>query len=596
MSAKTEIALTAVKAAHVLIDLKMRTLASQLRRDVSKEIHVKQFEQTERAIQQALIPFFRRQIASVKKNLAELGSRRSADTAQAILSQVYDPAQWKEELIDRIFPVLARAMGEAGKAQLEALGISTDKTTASEWLEFSGDELPPGLSTELPLWMIDAIEAQLQTTFEQPYWDQILTNTGDQINEFLRNGLTEGWSISQMASEINRAFPTAYSRRRAEMVARTEAANALNGARRLSMDNLQQELADVPLDIVWISVLGNTTRETHAALHDVPADENGMFNLAGNEVPWPGHWSLPPEERINCFPAGISVQGRFCGAQRAWYEGTFSEIVFRSGRRITMTPNHPVVTSKGLVAAGVLNPGDQVMTYGAKTVRPIFTSSGCYEIQHKPSSIEQVFEAFFSLGSTTGEIEIRRRQMNDFYGDGESIQGDIEVVRANWKLLNDGKFGQFEKRGDSIFSFEPKKLPMKASLCYSMASFDGRNTSTASLPSSSESFFDVFRRFKITPAGSLAIGIAADFDTGLNQSFAEDGSCVSGFLRESLQRHSRLISFDDVVEVRNFYSAGHVYDLQSDVGLIVAHDPRFPTTGIVTQNCQCTLVTELREE
>jgi hypothetical protein len=57
-----------------------------------------------------------------------------------------------------------------------------------------------------------------------------------------------------------------------------------------------------------------------------------------------------------------------------------------------------------------------------------------------------------------------------------------------------------------------------------------------------------------------------------------------------------LISFDDVVEVRNFYSAGHVYDLQSDVGLIVAHDPRFPTTGIVTQNCQCTLVTELREE
>lgn len=593
---KIALALAAVNTAQVMVELKTRTLVSSLRQSVSKQIHIKQYAITENRLKRSLAPMFQRQIRSMQKNLADLGGTRSVnDQAQALLDQIYDPKQWWDELVNRTLPILARSMGEAAKAQLVLMGTSFDKTTASEWLEFTGDELPPGLTTELPIWMIDAIEAQLKITFEQPYWQDILLTTGSDVEEYLARGLTEGLSITQMAADMNKAFPRSYSVQRATTIARTETGNALNSARRLSMEALQEELGDVPLDIVWLSVLGNTTRDTHAALHDVVADENGMFQLGGVDVPWPSHWSLPPEERINCFPAGALVQGEFCGAQRAWYEGAFSEIVFRSGRRVTMTKNHPVVTSKGLIAAGMLNPGDQVMAYDAKAIRPIFTSSGCYEIQHKPAPIEQIFETFFSFGSTTGEIKIRRRQMNDFYGDGEFMQGDIEVVRANWKLLKDGKFNQFEKQGNSIFSFEPKKLPMKASLCSSSKTFNGITTASSSLPSSSESFFDVFRRFEITPSGSLAVGMASNFDASLNQSFVEDGPCISSFLRESLQRYSRFVSFDDVVEVRNFYSAGHVYDLQSDVGLIVAHDPRFTTTGIVTQNCQCTLVTELRE-
>ena len=245
MSQATEIALAAVQTAAVLVEIKTRTLVSSLRIAVSKEIHVKQYERMERRLNLSLTPMFQRQIRSMKQNLAELGGTRAvSDTAQSLIDQIYDPKQWYDELVDRTLPILARSMSEAALAQLRLMGIELDKTTASEWLENTGDELPPGISTELPPWMIDAIEAQLQITFQQPYWQDILATTGSNVEGYLARGLTEGLSISQMAAEMTRAFPLAYSRKRATMIARTETGNALNGARRLSMDALQEELGE----------------------------------------------------------------------------------------------------------------------------------------------------------------------------------------------------------------------------------------------------------------------------------------------------------------------------------------------------------------
>jgi hypothetical protein len=87
---------------------------------------------------------------------------------------------------------------------------------------------------------------------------------------------------------------------RGQNIARTESGNALNGARSAAMDRLQEEVPGLKTKKTWMSVLGTTTRDSHAELDGVPADEDGMWNLAGYDVPWPGHWSLPPSERCNC--------------------------------------------------------------------------------------------------------------------------------------------------------------------------------------------------------------------------------------------------------------------------------------------------------
>jgi len=51
----------------------------------------------------------------------------------------------------------------------------------------------------------------------------------------------------------------------------------------------------------WLSILSATTRDAHASLHEVPADKDGMWLLAGQRIPWPGYFTLPANQRCSCY-------------------------------------------------------------------------------------------------------------------------------------------------------------------------------------------------------------------------------------------------------------------------------------------------------
>ncbi len=519
-------------------------------------------------------------------------------------------------------------------------------TTASEWLEEHGEDvvqleemladlgLPVSVFTELPGWMKKDIVSNLRESFEQPYWRDIHLTTAGDAERVLETGLTEGWSMRRMADEIAESMGNDhYSRVRAMNIARTEAGGALNLARRSTIDRLAEEIPELSIRPSWLSVLGPTTRDTHAILDGVPADEDGMWDVGGYMAPCPRHWSLPAGERCNCFPEGTLVSGDFVGAQRAWYEGEFTEIVTRNGAVLTLTINHPVVTSEGLVAAGEIEPGDKVLTYRTDVDGSLFDASvlgkhdtasaslgepsvgspadGCRigsegfpdlpfacrdDVQHEPTVIEKVFE---TLAGIVG-VEFVRAGVGDFHGDGQSVEGYVEVVWADGKLLEYLEAGDLEEGGDEPFVFPGPSDVLPVELGFGPGGESPRRVDC--VPSGGPCIAETTSRHflsvgRITPAGTLAVGVASDFDASLNDSLRQDGPGVSGFLRESLERHAGSVAFDDVVQVRHFYSSGHVYDLHSRYGLIVASDPLYtdnhpPGIGIVVKNCQCSITTE----
>lgn len=189
-------------------------------------------------------------------------------------------------------------------------------TTASQWLaDHPGDiekleemllavDVPIDILTEMPLWMKESISEQLQDTFDQPYWKGISEATKGDAEFFVEQGLQEGWSINRIASEMAPSFAGStakYAKRRGVLIARTESGHSLNAVRKTSMDKLAEEMGpEVPMKPVWLSVLGNTTRDAHAHLDGVPADKDGMWNLNGVRIPWPSHISLPAADRCNC--------------------------------------------------------------------------------------------------------------------------------------------------------------------------------------------------------------------------------------------------------------------------------------------------------
>lgn len=321
---KLLLAKTLTDTARLMVQLKLHTLRRTLRRAVAKQIHIKQFEQTENEVTRALTPMFSRQTKSAAKNLNDLAAKShkdAGDSADVLTDLIFDPREWDDELINRTLPVLAKAMVEASIATLLAVGFdprksrepgSTKVSTATEWLENQEDvdledfafDSPQGtirIATEMPKWMQDGISAELKDTFEQPYWKGVNDTTRNDIFGVLKDGITQGQSIRNMAKSITEKFPSTYSKARATAVARTESGNALNAARSISVEGLKEELGEAGQFVKksWLSVLGNTTRDAHANLDGVPEDENGLFNLNGVMVPWPSHTSLPASDRAN---------------------------------------------------------------------------------------------------------------------------------------------------------------------------------------------------------------------------------------------------------------------------------------------------------
>lgn len=186
-------------------------------------------------------------------------------------------------------------------------------STATEWLErnpdnlerleelLNGMDLPVTVLSELPEPMKRRIIEELQNSFNQDYWRSIAETTVGDAERILTTGLQEGYSIRRIAEEMmNQLGGDRYARYRATNIARTESGNALNGARKSVVDQLAEDVPEAKIRAEWLSVLGTTTRPEHATLDGVPADENGMWELAGYKVPWPGHFSLPAEQRCNC--------------------------------------------------------------------------------------------------------------------------------------------------------------------------------------------------------------------------------------------------------------------------------------------------------
>ena len=198
-------------------------------------------------------------------------------------------------------------LGRAGFGGVKA-------STATEWLDDWNIELEDvefatpsgpvsmGFATEYPTWMKSEIRQRLNESFEQDYWERVNETTFGDIEGYLRTGIKDGWSIRRMADEIIPKLMNDghYAEWRAKNIARTESGNALNGARVGSADKLIKLIPELPMKKVWLSVLGTTTRKTHADLDGVPADKNDRWKLSGISVRWPADIVLPPEERCQC--------------------------------------------------------------------------------------------------------------------------------------------------------------------------------------------------------------------------------------------------------------------------------------------------------
>jgi len=211
------------------------------------------------------------------------------------------------------------------------------------------------------------------------------------------------------------------STRYAETLVRTSVAAISADARRSTFEENQ----DVVKGVVQISTLDSRTTVTCVAYSN-KAWSLPNYEPLGHELPYNG--GVP--RHFNCVLADclVSPGGRISAASERRFEGDLVVVRTAGCRELPCTPNHPILTARGWVAASALRIGDHVIC-DARSQR-----GGTIDGDHQqmPARIQDVARSF--LGSRGVIAMPVPMTAEDFHGDAR--QGEVAVVGTDRFLRN----------------------------------------------------------------------------------------------------------------------------------------------------------------
>lgn len=458
----------------------------------------------------------------------------------------------------------------------------------------------------------------------QPFQGKLLSDWVDQLSDgrfgrlrdAINIGILEGQTTDQIISRIRGSRANGFrdgildiSRRDADAVVRTAVNHTVTRSREL----LYEKNADLIKGIQWVSTLDSRTTAICRA-------RDGMIFKPGDGPRPPAHVRCLPGDALVTASAGIT------GAFKRWYDGNLIVIRTAGGKQLACTPNHPILTRRGWVAAQSLDLSDDVVCHsGRDWVAPLVDR----ERENVPSSIEDVAEAVFAAEQVA--VVPVPTTAEDFHGDG--MDGEVAIVGANRFLAGGIYPARAQQGGKLVLRGRGVSLLMLASEGDLAAQFRRLLATANGGLRSFGQLASLIRRgtaharelllgsiAQLTPAGlydSLngsgadreALSDAAHADAGIvhRQDFSlwkGDASLpcgrthrLGGFMQatdDSIRADAKLardllggkagaVELDNVVDIQRREFRGHVFNLETVRGWYAAN-------GIITHNCRSTTV------
>jgi hypothetical protein len=321
-------------------------------------------------------------------------------------------------------------------------------------------------------------------------------------------------------------------------------------------------------EAVWVhSHAGKVPRPTHVDMDGKTYDiEKGMWDEAVQR------WIHPGEE-INCFPSETLIDSAD-GVEKAYrrrYRGELTTIITSSGKSLSATPNHPILTANGWVAIGLLCEGDHVIELGDHSIDRRMVER---DKDDAIPSIADVFEAIEKSGLRRSELSAG----DQFHGDG-SADGDVEIVSTAGDLILGRQACRNERRKHFSLAVTPQTtLHSSAPLKFNGGAFCALDGVVGGLGQAVTSFraLAIHSDLVRVPGGSQRSPSEKD---ALRDRASRDGVQF----RESQDAEASLVLQTQevsIVKVERSPFDGHVYNLQTRDGWYIAG-------GLVVHNCRC---------
>ncbi len=346
-------------------------------------------------------------------------------------------------------------------------------------------------------------------------------------------------------------------------------------------------------------------------------------------------WGMLANDRAGCCLAeGTEISGASINAAyKINYFGPMITISLASGKRLTVTPNHAILTTNGFATAKSIKYGDDLVSTSGTQIFPwLFTRGGQTNINYLPTKVDEIFSSLIVTGLPIRKI---MPMAVDFYGDEKFFDGNVEVVRPNSFLRSEfyaalgqphaqnkirptGQLkGLFIRAGTSFLASYRRLLAAYSNICLSSNRTSFRyahagipqpqslRLSSQCLPHSNNSLFEMApRQTKLSAHGleSCTSSILTDCTANVTISpiarkFPNLSICPTELIANSIKPSCNgqrtdpnlfphlckafpgLIEADRVVGIdvqRN--CRAHVYDLSTDSRWYLAN-------GVVTHNC-----------
>ena len=334
-------------------------------------------------------------------------------------------------------------------------------------------------------------------------------------------------------------------------------------------------------------------------------------------------WQAERIVRTECLPGSSLVTGAVVRAvSRRWYEGPMAEIVTEHGRKLTATPNHPMLTRRGWVPAGSLNQLDDLICHSGEQN---FLSPRDEDVTAGPATIGEIFDAV----SAVGVRERRRTAQPDFHGDG--VDGDVDIFCPD-RFLRFGRFAAVNKPSvqqvltptdKTGLGFCPRcgNLLVVAKSCCACHPSQANPRILKASPDKSISYAeclrqcvaalslfvpfhellyrgpDFFSRMLASPAVECFAGIGqgSGYLCGGND-FAQPCGADPGLRRDSIYAEPREIELDRVRSVRLTSFLGHVYNLHTPHGYYTMNGTYTGNTSMAFNATQADGIKECADE
>lgn len=400
-------------------------------------------------------------------------------------------------------------------------------------------------------------------------FQQLLSGWGEaEINRLVmgvKSGFVQGKTTRQIVKEVVGAGGLAdISERNAATVIRT----ALNHVSTQARETVYKKNSDIVEKYEWVSTLDSRT--------------STVCRARGGQQWEIGKGPLPPAHP-NCLLGDtvVSTCSRVSNVFKRSYKGVVVYITTKSGRTLSITPNHQVMTDRGWTAAGELNLGSKLVCGDSRVV----------SLHHKEDNVVAQFADVFSAANVTVDssaVSTSPTTTEDFHGDG--TDGEVEIVfvdRLSWDKVK-------SSLGEQVID---EKLPVTTRVDDSFPGFGSTEKLSVVGLSTSDSFVRCGRERESLLGGGFShpnkhsVAAAADGDTVFTQDTNDWAARNADNLSDFDWSEAVGVEFDDVVSLV-FGEAdfcGHVYNLENEQNWYLAN-------GIIAHNCRSSTAPVISEE